>query len=185
MSFPDRTSQFVALFAAHDRGIYKYVLTLLADPTDTQEVFQETSVTLWQKFDDYQPGSNFFAWACRVAYFEVLKFRQTHRRDRLRFNDDLLDTLAEERSAGEGLLHTRQAALPDCMKKLPPIDRELIDIRYGGEETVLQIAQRTGRQPNTLYKALERIRRTLMKCIEETIVKNEKTDTRTGNTDNH
>lgn len=176
MNFPDRTSQFVALFAAHDRGIYKYVLTLLADPGDTQEVFQETSVTLWQKFDDYQPDSNFFAWACRVAYFEVLKFRQTHRRDRLRFNDDLLDTLAEERSAGEGLLYTRQAVLPDCMKKLPPMDRELIDVRYAGEETVQQIAQRTGRQPNTLYKALERIRRTLMKCIEETIAGSEKTD---------
>jgi RNA polymerase sigma-70 factor, ECF subfamily len=179
MNFPDRTSEFVALFAAHDRGIYKYVLTLLADPSDTQEVFQETSVTLWQRFDNYEPGSNFFAWACRVAYFEVLKFRQTHRRDRLRFGDDLLDTLAEERSAGEGVLRTRQAALPDCMKKLPPADRELIEVRYAGEETVQQIAQRTGRQPNTLYKALERIRRTLMKCIEETVAQGGKADRKT------
>ena len=169
MDAPDRTSEFVALFAAHDRGIYKYVLTLLANPNDTQEVFQETSVTLWQKFDEYRPGSNFFAWACRVAYFEVLRFRQTHRRDRLRFGDDLLDTLAAERSAGEGLLQARRSALPDCMKKLPAGDRELIELRYAGEETVLEIAQRTGRQSNTLYKALERIRRTLMKCIEDAV----------------
>ena len=169
MDAPDRTSEFVALFAAHDRGIYKYVLTLLANANDTQEVFQETSVTLWQKFDEYRPGSNFFAWACRVAYFEVLRFRQTHRRDRLRFGDDLLDTLATERSAHEGLLQARRSALPDCMKKLPVGDRELIELRYAGEETVLEIAQRTGRQSNTLYKALERIRRTLMKCIEDVV----------------
>lgn len=185
MDVRDRTSQFVALFATHDRGIYKYILTLLADPNDTQEVFQETSVTLWRKFGEYRPGSNFFAWACRVAYFEVLRFRQTHRRDRLRFGDDLLDTLAIERSADEGLLQPRRSALPDCMKKLPAGDRELIELRYAGEETVLEIARRTGRQPNTLYKALERIRRTLMECIEQMIAKSEKNKEAKGTTDEH
>lgn len=163
----DRTSEFVALFASHDRGIYKYILTLLADPNITQEVFQETSVTLWQKFEEYRPESNFFAWACRVAYFEVLKHRQTARRDRLRFNDDLLATLAEERSAGESYLQGRRMALPDCMSKLPAADRKLIEHRYSSDETIQDIARCTGRSVHTLYKALERIRRTLMKCIDE------------------
>ena len=175
MATPDRTSEFVALFAAHDRGVYKYILTLLANSNITQEVFQETSVTLWQKFDEFQPGSNFLAWACRVAYFEVLKFRQTARRDRLRFNDGLLHTLAEERSSSEGLLQARHLALPDCMAKLPQADRELVEQRYSSDETILDIARRTGRSANTLYKALERIRRTLMKCIEEVASENEYT----------
>jgi len=48
-------------------------------------------------------------------------------------------------------------------------DRELIELRYAGEETILEIASERVGSPNTLYKALERIRRTLMKCIEETI----------------
>jgi RNA polymerase sigma-70 factor, ECF subfamily len=180
MDAPDRTTQFVSLFTAHDRGIYKYVLTLLAEPGNAQEVFQETSVTLWQKFDEYQPGTNFFAWACRVAYFEVLRFRQTHRRGRLRFGDHLLDTLAAERAAGEELLQERRSALPDCMQKLPESDRELIEVRYAGEETVLEIARRTGRQPNTLYKAMERIRRTLMKCIEEAMAEVDNTGKKTA-----
>jgi RNA polymerase sigma-70 factor, ECF subfamily len=169
----DRTSEFVALFALHNRGIYKYILTLLANSDSTQEVFQETSVVLWHKFDEFQPGTSFLAWACRVAYFEVLKHRQSYRRDRLRFNDDLLHTLAEERSTGEGMLQVRRRALPDCMEKLPPNDRELIEQRYAGDETILQIAERTGRPSNTLYKALERIRRTLMKCIEEEMANKE------------
>ncbi|NLF08872.1 MAG: sigma-70 family RNA polymerase sigma factor [Pirellulaceae bacterium] len=167
MADRDRTSEFVALFAAHDRGIYKYILTLLIDPNITQEVFQETSLTMWRKFDEFEPGSNFHAWACRVAYFEVLKHRQTQRRDRLRFNDDLLFALAEERAAGEDLLQARRSALPDCMSKLPPADRDLIVSRYASEETIIDIARRTGRSVHTLYKSLERIRRSLMECIEE------------------
>lgn len=165
----DCTVEFVSLFAKHDRGIYKYILTLMVDPDTAQEVFQEASVTLWQKFGEFQPGSNFFAWACRVAYFEVLKYRQTHRRDRLQFNDDLLETIAEERSASEGLLQARRRALAACLGKLSPRDRTLIEHRYAGSSTVLEIAQQTGRPVNTLYKGLERIRRTLMHCIDKAL----------------
>jgi RNA polymerase sigma-70 factor, ECF subfamily len=180
MAGHDRTREFVALFAAHDRGIYKHILTLLVDPGATQEVFQDTSVVLWQKFDEFLPGSSFLAWACRVAYFEVLKFRQNCRRDRLRFDDGLLRTLTEERSAGEGVLQARRAVLPGCMEKLPPSDRELIEQRYAGEETILEIARRTSRPANTLYKALERIRRTLMKCIEKTLAERQDSDSPDG-----
>ncbi len=169
MTAQDRTSEFVGLFATADRGVYKYILTLVGDIDSTQEILQESSVTLWEKFGEFQPGTNFLAWACSVAYFEVLKFRQTHRRDRLRFNDGLLDTLAAERSGGEGILQTRRLALPDCMARLPANDRELIEQRYASEETILEIARRTGRPANTLYKALERIRRTLMKCIDDAV----------------
>jgi RNA polymerase sigma-70 factor, ECF subfamily len=169
LPFRDRTSEFVALLATHDRGVYKYILTLLADPLATQEVYQETSLTLWQKFDDFRPGSNFLAWACRVAYFEVLRYRKRTRRERLRFSDDLMNILSGELSASEEILQARRGALPGCMERLPPSDRELVEQRYAGPETILQIAERTGRQVNTLYKALERIRRALMECIEESV----------------
>lgn len=165
----DCTIEFVSLFARHDRGVYKYILTLVIDPDVAQEVFQEASVTLWQKFGEFQPGSNFFAWACRVAYFEVLKYRQTHRRDRLRFNNALLETLAEERVASEGVLQARRRALAGCLQKLSTRDRALIEHRYAGSQTVLEIARQTGRPANTLYKALERIRRALMHCIERQV----------------
>jgi RNA polymerase sigma-70 factor, ECF subfamily len=169
VAFPDRTSEFVSLLARHDRGIYKYILTLMADSIATQEVYQETSLTLWQKFDDFRPGSNFLAWACRVAYFEVLRYRKRVRRERLRFGDNLMHILAEELSASEEILQARRGALPGCMERLPPNDRELVEQRYAGQETILQIAERTGRPVNTLYKALERIRHALMECIEESV----------------
>ena len=120
MPVNDRTSEFVALFAAHDRGVYKYILMLLADPHATQEVFQETSVTLWQKFEEFEPGSNFFAWACRVAYFEVMKYRQTCRRDRLRFGEDMLRTLADDWPAAERLLRPGARPCPTAWSGFRP-----------------------------------------------------------------
>jgi RNA polymerase sigma-70 factor, ECF subfamily len=171
---PDRTSEFLALFTAHDRGLRKYILTLLGDMDSTQEVFQETSAVLWQKFGEFEPGSNFFAWACRIAYFEVMEFRRNCRRQRLTFNEGLLETLSRDVSARENVLQARRLALPDCMERLPTVDRELIEQRYAGGETVLEIAERTGRPVHALYKALGRIRRTLMKCIDETLAESGK-----------
>ena len=169
MNNVDRTGEFVGLFAAHDRVIYKYILTLLGNAESADEVFQETSMVLWKKFGEFLPESNFGAWACRVAYFEVLKFRQTARRDRLLFSDDLVGALAEQRTADADVLEERRLALRECLKKLGPHDRVLIEHRYGGTETIKQIAKRLGRPANTLYKALERIRHTLFECINKTV----------------
>jgi RNA polymerase sigma-70 factor, ECF subfamily len=163
------TSEFVALFATHNWGVYKYIRTLVPDPDAAQEIFQETSVTLWEKYGEFQSGGNFFAWACRVAYFKALQSHQARRRDRMQFDDSLLQAIAEERAGMEDVLQAQQIALPHCIQKLPPGDRELIEQRYGNSKTVPEIAKLTGRSINTLYKVFERIRRALMKCIEKTV----------------
>jgi RNA polymerase sigma-70 factor (ECF subfamily) len=69
------------------------------------------------------------------------------------------------------MLQARRLVLPGCMRKLPPSDRELIEQRYLDSNTVVEIARQSGRSANTLYKALERIRHALLKCIEETLSK--------------
>ena len=62
---------------------------------DAEEVFQNTSVVLWNKFGEFEPGSNFFAWASRVAYYEVLNLMKQRRRSRT-FSDEALELLASE-----------------------------------------------------------------------------------------
>jgi DNA-directed RNA polymerase specialized sigma24 family protein len=53
--------------------------------------------------------------------------------------------------------------------KAPSARSNAVEQRYAGSQTVLDIARQTGRQANTLYKALERIRRVLMHCIDKTL----------------
>ena len=163
----DRTTEFVHLFAAHEREVFKYILTLLPDENSAQDVFQETSVTLWTKFDEFTPGTHFPAWACRVAYFEVLKFRQTRGRDRLQFDADLIERLAEDRDETNDYLESRRRALSDCLESLIPADRRLVQECYRGKGAIKELANATGRSVHTLYKSIERIRRSLMKCVDK------------------
>ena len=73
--------EFVRLFMSSQRKIYWYIYTLLHDHHDTEEVFQETALVLWQKFASFQPGTSFVSWACRIAFYNVLRYRDNHRRD--------------------------------------------------------------------------------------------------------
>ena len=51
--------RFCLLFEQHGRAIYGHVRSLVPHASDADEVFQETCVTLWQKFDQYRPGHEF------------------------------------------------------------------------------------------------------------------------------
>ncbi len=67
---------FARLLTAYQWTIYTCVRSLLANRAGVEEVWQETNVVLWQKADQYQPGTNFRAWVLAVARFEVQNFRR-------------------------------------------------------------------------------------------------------------
>lgn len=166
--------QFMTLFAQHARPVYAYIMTLVANQDDADEVFQETSAAVWENFSQFEPGTDFRAWACRVAYFKVLTFRQRKRRAPLAFGDkfiEVVDGLANER-ADE--LEARRRALADCYGKLGDRDRELIDRRYQTKATAAEVADQVGRSLDHVYKSLRRIYGQLFDCINRKVAEEER-----------
>ncbi|MEX0867762.1 MAG: sigma factor, partial [Pirellulales bacterium] len=88
--------EFEELFRGHARAIFGHVRALVPNSQDAEEVFQETSVTLWTKFDQYQRGTDFRAWACRIAYYKVLKLRDRQHRSPKLFSPEFLEAVDEE-----------------------------------------------------------------------------------------
>src|SRR5690348_5657938 len=72
--------EFARMFSRNARRIYGFIMTLVFNHHDAEEVFQNTNVILWNKFAEFEPGTNFFAWASRIAYFEVLSLMKQKRR---------------------------------------------------------------------------------------------------------
>ena len=165
----NQTETFVRLFAQSQYEIHSYVLTLLHNWADADDVMQATSIVLWRKFDQYEPDTDFVAWACRIAKFEVNNFRRVKGRDRLFFDDSLLESLATVRLSMGEQLQTERELIDDCVAKLKPDDSELIRRCYSQKTvTAKDVAGELGRPTNTVYKALIRIRRTLYECVQRT-----------------
>lgn len=156
---------FMAEFTRHQRTLYGYIRSLCPRLQDADEVFSQTSMALWRKSADYEPGTHFVAWACRMAEFEVLNYLRTRRRDRLVFDEDLLTTLAHETAEYLADSDQRVAALRDCLEQLPANHRRMIVMRYESPAPVAQIAESFGRTAASFSVTLHKIRKQLLACI--------------------
>ena len=157
--------RFVAEFARHRDRLFAYVYSLVPRREDAEDVFQRTSVVLWQKVQTWEAGVDFLSWACGVAFYEVRNFLRVSGRDRLRFGDALLERLAEERAAGLASRDERLAGLEDCLRRLDASERELLRRAYADDATVRALAAENGQAAQTLYNRLNQLRRRLFDCL--------------------
>jgi RNA polymerase sigma-70 factor (ECF subfamily) len=167
LSHGERTAEFVGLYSAHSRRVYTYLLTLLPSRGDAEEVFQDVSVVMWEKFDEFERGSNFAAWACKVAQFKARKFQERSvRRVRL-FSDAMVELLEAEMQASDESINTEYAALAECFARLSPSDREMIQRRYRAKGEPKRLADELGWPVKKVYGELRRIRRALVACVSQ------------------
>ena len=162
----EKTRQFVRDLTENARRIYAYIFTLVPNWADADEIFQETSAVLWTKYGDYQPGTDFRAWAFRFAYFKVLQFRKAEGKNLLRLSDQFIDAVDRDALGGNDLWQERHRLLADCYALLRPQDRELLDLRYEPGATTKGVAAQVGRSADAVYKALNRVHEQLLECIE-------------------
>jgi RNA polymerase sigma-70 factor (ECF subfamily) len=158
---------FLRLFLENERRLYAYILTLLANHTDAEDVLQEASLVMWDKFDEQCPPDNFIAWACRIAYFKVLDFTKKSQRSRVRFSEAMLkrvsESMVEQASSLE--LDERREALAQCIERLAPKHRDLLARRLAHGATTQSTAVQVGRSVDAVYKARSKIRQALFDCV--------------------
>jgi RNA polymerase sigma-70 factor (ECF subfamily) len=164
---PAKGKAFLRLFLQNERRLYAYVLALLPNRADADDVLQEASLVMWDKFDAERPPADFAAWGCRIAYFKVLDFAKKRQRSRVRFSQAMLDRIAETASeqAATLQLDERREALAHCLEKLSPRDRDLLARRFTEGASVQSIAAGAGRSADSVYKALAKVRLALFECV--------------------
>jgi RNA polymerase sigma-70 factor len=163
----DRQAEFVRLLTHHSSRIFGFVLALCVNRSDAEDVFQNTSVVLWEKFDGYEPGSNFLAWACKIAYFEALYDRRKSNRVKT-LSDAAWDALAADALAVSDRRSEHEESLAACLEKLKPSDRELLHQKYFLQRSVAEIADACSRSVHSIYRSLSRVHDALLQCMRRT-----------------
>lgn len=159
------SEEFIQLFSRNQRRVYLHILKQVGSPADAEEILQETNMVIWSKFHRFELGTNFIAWSFQIANYEVLKYRDKRRSNRLMFAGDVLEVIAQESEEQEDDLDLRRSALQECLKNLRRGDRELIQQRYQSGNTGMGVAQQLDRPINSVYQSIGRIRKTLFECI--------------------
>lgn len=168
----DRTPQdklkhdrYLKLFMANQDKIYAYILMLVTNVQDADDLIQETASTIWEKFDSFKPGSDFAAWAITIARFKVMNYRRSQTKSIIHYSSPTLEAI--EAYAGEYVqteLSVREY-LKECLGRLSEDDRSLIQMRYSQVATTKALAEKLGRSLHGLYSSLSRIQLLLLECL--------------------
>ena len=167
----DRTKELVLLMTQNQRRIFAYIYTLIPDRHSAEDILQETSLIVCEKFHTFRPGSDFVAWANQIAWWQVRAARTKYARSKVIFNDEVLESVAHTHSDLAPEMDARHEALASCLQKLPTRDRELVMTRYEPGNGVEEAAQRSGRSLVAAYKALSRLRKVLHDCVLNQLAK--------------
>jgi len=164
-----RHDQFLCLFTGAYPRLYAYLRAVLPRRDDAEEVLQETCIVLWQKFAEFEPGSSFVAWACRIAHYKVLEFHRREAKQSLPLVEQFSEIVSQDAIEHSDIHETRHQALAHCLAKLRPEDRHMVQLRYGQDGSTKETAREVARSVDAVRKALQRIRRTLLQCIHRTL----------------
>lgn len=169
MTTPAQQEQWVRRLTECQNQLYAYILSLVGDPHRARDILQETNVVLWRRIAEWDETQEFAVTACKVAYYQVLAYRRDASRERLVFDEDLVEQLAAA-PLPTAQFNRRQEALRACLRQLGVLQRKLIQRRYLAGDSAAQIAESEGRTKGAVEVALSRIRQRLLDCVMQRMV---------------
>ena len=164
----ERHAEFVAALTASHGRLQGYLRGMVGRRQDAEDVLQRASVLMWQKFGTFEAGTDFMAWASTICFYEAKNFLRLAARSPLRFDDDLLSTLATERLEDLPLREQRLGALESCFASLGNAEQRLVRAAYLNRDDggIGALAAQMNRAPQTLYNKLNQLRRLLAECVQ-------------------
>jgi RNA polymerase sigma-70 factor, ECF subfamily len=157
--------EFVERFISVQSRVYGYIATLAPNRADADELFQQTSLVLWRKREQFDPARDFLRWACGIAHNEIRNFRKQRRREKLSLSDAMVEKLAALQHASAKRLDAHLQWLTNCMERLSPEQRDLLNLCYLESRPINAVAVESQIEPTVLYKRLDRIRWALVDCM--------------------
>lgn len=165
-----RDEQFLRLLMSHQERIYAFILSLVHNGNDAEDLMQDVTAVMWRKFDTFRPGTSFTGWGITIARMLVLKFFEKNKSSKLSFAPDLEEKIAlaaTERvtSEGEDLLRI----LKVCLSKLNARDYGLIKRRYIEKKPTKEIAGELDIPPHRMYRIMGKIHEMLRFCVRRSL----------------
>ena len=173
LSPQEKSRLFLRLFLQNQRRLYAHILMLRPNRADADDLLQETSLVMWDKFDANDPPADFLAWGRRIAYHKVLDFYKKSKRAKNRLTEVFLErvsALAGEAAAIEQA-DLRRDALAGCLEKLPERSRELLKLRFSDGATTQSTSEQVGKSVDVVYKALAKLRQNLFDCVQNSLAR--------------
>lgn len=164
-----QSDEFFKLLMNSQKVLYAYILSMVHNCPDADDIMQETMTLMWERFSEFEPGTNFGAWGIKISRFKILKYYKSKSRTEEIFDESLMNQISDCYHQKMDDMKIRVSALQECLKKLDKRDKKLIEIRYEQGMKITELAARIDRPVQGIYKAMARIHAVLLRCVNITV----------------
>jgi RNA polymerase sigma-70 factor (ECF subfamily) len=161
-----KVKMFLSLLMTNQRRINSYILSVVPNFNDADDIMQETISVMWRKFDGFQIGTDFAGWGLKVAHYCILDYRKKKSKDRLVFSDRIFQQINEIANETPDDTDDRIRHLRNCIEKLQSADQRLLKARYELNCNANGLAVQLDRSVQYVYKHLARIHHALNLCLK-------------------
>ena len=164
------SARFFRLYNGAQKRVYSYLLMLVHNHSDAEDLLQETASILWEQFHKFDKQRSFAAWAIGIARNKALDFLKSKRHSRPLFNDEFYDDISKLAESESENTDKRFKALRSCVKKLSTLDQNIINLRFEKGIPVKKLSQDSGYSVDAIYKRISRIYVVLRQCVNGTLI---------------
>jgi RNA polymerase sigma-70 factor (ECF subfamily) len=169
---------FVKLYEADKNRLYAYIYAFVLDHAAADDIFQETSLTLWREFARFEVGTSFSKWANGIAFNRIRNVMRVNNKYLLDIDDNLLEEFYQnsvEDSMQAQEQNDKWWHLQHCTSLLSGSLKNIYHSFYIDNFKAKEIAEQTGRSIHGIRKSVHKLRKSLFDCIESRLqqVKNE------------
>jgi len=154
-----------ALLTRYQNRLYRYLLRMVRNQAEAEDLFQQTWVRVAERIRRYDPSRNFEPWLFAVARNLAIDHLRRIRPESL--DEPISDSEAGETGAArlasgerpvlEGILQQeRSSRVNEAMETLPVAYREVLTLRFEEEMKLEEIAEVIGTPLSTVKTRLRR-----------------------------
>jgi RNA polymerase sigma-70 factor (ECF subfamily) len=154
------------LFARHHVRVYRFVLRLVSDPTLAEDLISEVFLDVWRQAGRFEARSAVSTWLLAIARFKALS--ALRKKPEAELSDEMAEAIEDTSDTPEAALQKKDkgAVLRECLKKLSPEHREVIDLVYYHEKSVEEVAEVVGIPENTVKTRMFYARKRLSELLK-------------------
>jgi RNA polymerase sigma-70 factor, ECF subfamily len=154
------------LFARHHVRVYRFVLRLVGNPSVAEDLISEVFLDVWRQADRFEGRSAVSTWMLAIARFKALS--ALRKKPDQELDDEAAEAIEDTSDNPEVALAKKDkgAVLRQCLAKLSPEHREIIDLVYYHEKSIEEVAQIVKIPENTVKTRMFYARKKLAELLQ-------------------
>lgn len=154
------------LFARHHVRVYRFVLRLVGNPTVAEDLISDVFLDVWRQADKFEGRSAVSTWMLAIARFKALSALRKKPDEEL--DEETAETIEDTSDNPEVTLEKKDKSvvLRQCLEKLSPEHKEIIDLVYYHEKSVEEVAEIVGIPENTVKTRMFYARKKLAELLQ-------------------